>query len=394
MTFSTETLMRTRHAHQHEPVTFVELFFDLVFVFAVTQLSHGLIAHPTPRGLLHTALLLCAVWWVWIYTTWVTNWLDPRAWPVRLMLFVVMLAGLYMSASIPDAFGRQGLVFGVAFAGIQLGRSLFTLFAVRGDNGHRLNFQRITVWLAVSAVCWVAGGLAPPGVRLGLWALAVVIEFVGPSAGFFVPGLGRSVSSDWNVEGGHIAERCGLFIIIALGESVLVTGATYAETTWTAPHTLAFLAAFATSVTMWWIYFNAGAEEASERIADAVNPGRLARVSYTYFHLPLVAGIIVAAVGDELALAHPLGHVEIKTALAITAGPALFLLGATLFKLSVFGVVPIPRLAGICAQAALLAVASRMTPVGLTLATTGVLMGVAIWEHLLHRRDAAASRSD
>ena len=140
-----------------------------------------------------------------------------------------------------------------------------------------------------------------------LWAAALLVETTAPAFGFWVPGLGRSTTEDWDVEGGHMAERCGLFVIIALGESILVTGAKFASLTWTPTTVAAFVVAFVGSVAMWWIYFNVGAERASRNIAASSDPGRIARLSYTYLHLPLVAGIIVAAVGDELVLSHPTG---------------------------------------------------------------------------------------
>jgi low temperature requirement protein LtrA len=284
------SLLRRRAPHEHARVTYVELFFDLVFVFAVTQLSHALLADLTPLGLLHAALLMMAVWWVWIYTSWVTNWLDPERAPVRLMLFALMLAGLVLSTSIPQAFGSRGLAFAGAYAFMQVGRCLFMLWALRGESpGNFRNFLRIAAWLTLAGAFWIAGGLAEGGWRLGLWLVALAIEYVSPSAGFWTPGLGRSTTADWDISGVHMAERCALFIIIALGESVLVTGATFAGMSWTPTAIGAFLTAFVGSVAMWWIYFNIGAERAGRHIAASGDPGRVARFSYTYLHLPLVA---------------------------------------------------------------------------------------------------------
>ena len=175
-----------------------------------------------------------AVWWAWIDTSWVTNWLDPEKWPVRLMLLVLMLAGLVLSTSIPDAFGERGLYFAGAYAFIQVGRAVFTLWALRGHSPTNFrNFQRITVWFSLFSAFWIAGGIAEGELRLVLWTIAVVIETAAPSHGFYVPGLARSTPADWDVEGAHMAERCALFIIIALGELILVTGATFAELEWT-----------------------------------------------------------------------------------------------------------------------------------------------------------------
>src|SRR4051794_33284510 len=256
--------LRIRGGHENSRVTYVELFYDLVFVFAVTQLSHGLLEHLTPLGAVQTAVLMLAMWWAWIDTAWITNWLNPERTAVRLMLFALMLAGLVLSASIPKAFGERALPFALSFAVTQVGRSLFMLWALKNhDAGNFLNFIRIVLWQGATASLWIAGALAEGPVRVTLWAIAVGIETSAPLFGFWVPVLGRSATTDWAVEGGHMAERCGLFVIIALGESILVTGATFAGLTWTAEHIGAFLVAFTGSVAMWVIYFNIGAERGS-----------------------------------------------------------------------------------------------------------------------------------
>ena len=167
--FRRRNLMRVRHGHDHARVTFVELFFDLVFVFAVTQLSHSLVEDMTPVGALHTVILLMAVWWVWVYTSWATNWLDPERVPVRLLLFLVMLIGLVMSASIPEAFGERGLPFAIAIALIQVGRTAFVAQSAGDDRRLVRNFQRVTAWLAFSSVFWLAGGFFGGDARLALW---------------------------------------------------------------------------------------------------------------------------------------------------------------------------------------------------------------------------------
>ena len=143
------------------------MFFDLVFVFAVTQISHSLLAHLTPLGLAQTVLVLLAVWWLWIYTTWTTNWLDPDRTPVRLMLLALMLGGLVLSSSIPEAFGERGLVFAVALSAMHLGRTLFVLYAFlrNGRREQQHNFVRIFAWQCAAAALWIAGGLATPELR-------------------------------------------------------------------------------------------------------------------------------------------------------------------------------------------------------------------------------------
>jgi low temperature requirement protein LtrA len=374
-------LLRARGSSEDGRVTFVELFFDLVFVFAVTQLSHGLLHDLTPAGLLHTALLLLAVWWAWIDTSWVTNWLDPQKAPVRLLLFALMLAGLLLSASIPEAFAQRGLVFAAAYASMQVGRSLFMLWALKSHSPANFrNFQRIAAWHASIALIWLGGGAVHDEARLALWLVAIVVETSAPSVGFFVPGLGRSATSDWNIAGAHMAERCGLFIIIALGESILVTGATFSELAWSLVTFAAFLSAFAGSVAMWWIYFNIGAEKASHLIAQSADPGRLGRLAYTYMHILIVAGIIVSAVAFDLMLAHPEGHADMSTSAAVLGGPALYLLGNILFKRSVATWLPLSHLVGLVVLAVLVPAASYATPLLLGATASGVLVVVAIWE--------------
>lgn len=374
-------LLRERVEHQHARVSYVELFFDLVFVFAITQISHTLLEHFSALGLAQAAFLLGAVWWVWIYTSWVTNWLDPEQAPVRLMLFVLMLLGLVLSCSVPEAFGSNGLAFAGAYVAIQLGRSLFTMASLRAASpANYRNFQRITIWLAVSAVFWIAGGLSEGNLRFGLWIVALGIEYAGPALGFRVVGLGRSQTTDWNVEGGHLAERCALFIIIALGESILITGATAAKLPVTGVNLTAFLNSFLSSVAMWWIYFHIGAERGSQLIAHASDPGRIARIAYTYLHVLLVAGVILVAVGDELVIAHPLGHIDAKTAIAVAAGPAFYLLGNLLFKRVTAGWFPLSHLVGLGLLALLTPASAVLPPLAFSLGATAVLIVVAGWE--------------
>ncbi|MFG1345317.1 low temperature requirement protein A [Xanthobacter autotrophicus DSM 431] len=384
-------LLRRASEHGHHRVTFVELFFDLVFVFAVTQLSHHLLHDLSPTGLLQTLILFVAVWWAWIDTAWVTNWLDPDRKPVRLMLLVLMLVGLVLSATLPKAFHGGALPFALAYAAFQTGRSAFTIWAVsRHDPGQALNFKRILCWQALAAALWIAGALAHDGPRLGLWAAAVVLESLAPATGFFVPGLGASKAAEWNVEGGHMAERCALFIIIALGESILVTGATAAELAWTTTNVAAFVTAFVGTVAMWWIYFDTGSERAGAHFAHASETGHMARLNYTYIHQIIVFGIIGCAVSDELILAHPGGEVSAATAAAIVGGPAVYVLGCGLFKYPLLGHMPLSHLAGIALLAALVPLSGFFSPLGLAAAATFALLVVAAWEAVSLRRMAAS----
>lgn len=385
------TLLRTRGPHQHHRVTYVELFFDLVFVFAITQISHTLVAHFTPLGVLQTTILFLAVWWVWIFTSWITNWLDPDRTPVRVMLFGLMIAGLLLSTSIPKAFETRGLVFALAFVAMQVGRSLFTFLSIPKSNpGWRTNLLRITLWMACSGVFWIAGGLAEGQTRLVLWIIAVAIEYSGPLMRFRCPGLGATPLADWEVEGGHMAERCGLFIIIALGESIVVTGATFAEASWTAPVIMGFVVALVCSIAMWWVYFHIGAEAGAEEISNSHETGKLARLAYTYLHLPIVAGIVVTAVGDELLLAHPAGHADTKALLSMIGGPLLFLIGTILFKRSIRGHLQPSHLVGIGLLIVLIPFAHYLSPLMLSATTTFIMLIVATWEAVSLRSRAVS----
>ena len=243
--------------NQHSRVTYAELFFDLVFAYAVTQISHTLLGRFTALGTLQTTLLFLSVWWLWVYTAWVTNWLDPEKTPVRLLLFALMLGGLVLSTSIPKAFESRGLWFALAYSAMQVGRTIFLLASTTsGQTLARLNAIRILVWLALSGIFWIAGGLAEGQTRLVLWGVALGIEYLSPAVRFWIPKYGASSVTDWYVEGGHLAERCAGFIIIALGESIVVTGATFADLKWTPEVVTAFLSAFVAALAMWWIYFH------------------------------------------------------------------------------------------------------------------------------------------
>lgn len=201
---NSRSLLRARSAHGHHRVTYVELFFDLVFVFAITQISHTMLAHFTPLGILQTSILMFAVWWVWVFTSWLTNWLDPDRTPVRVLLFGLMIVGLLLSTSIPKAFESRGLAFALAYVAMQVGRTAFFLLTLpASEKGLRRTFSGILVWFSVSGVLWIAGALLDGQARLALWLLAIIVEYSGPAARFRVPAMGASSVQDWTVEGGH-----------------------------------------------------------------------------------------------------------------------------------------------------------------------------------------------
>jgi low temperature requirement protein LtrA len=380
---SSPRLLRERVAGGHGKVTNIELFFDLVFVYGVTQLSHALLHDLSLLGAAHVLLLFLAVWWVWIFTGWVTNWLDPDRIVVRAMMLALTFAGLLLSASLPEAFEERGLLFAGAYVAMQVGRSLFMVWALRhgGTAGHRRNFTRILLWLAAAGVGWLIGAWHEGPARFAWWIAALGLEYLGPAAYFYVPGLGRSTTADWDVEGGHFAERCSLFVIIALGESLVVTGSSFASSQAIGEVAPAFVAAFLGCVAMWWIYFDLGAERGSHAIQHSADPGRTARLAYTYLHLPIVAGIVVSAVGDELSLSHPHARGDMTSIAVLIGGPVLYLLGNALFKMTVNRThFPLSHLVGLVLLVFLVAPAFLLSVFWIAALTTVVLLLVAVWE--------------
>src|SRR4051812_30014006 len=340
-----DLLRRSQAREQH--ATTLELFYDLVFVFAITQVSHLLLEDLTWQGAGRAAMVLLVVWWAWNYTTWVTNELDPESTAVRLVLIGVMLASLLMAVAIPDAFGDRALLFACSYVAIQVGRHSFLAFVAAGRGTlERERAVRILVWFCAAGVGWVAGALADGPARTGLWVLALAIDYTGPLVLFRVPGRRRLDHSTWQVETSHFAERFQLFVIIALGESIVLTGATTSELRLDVARLTAFALAFLATAALWWLYFTTVARMAERRLQMSEDRTRLARDAYTYLHVVIVAGVILSAVGDELVIAHPRDVLPGEEVAVVVAGPALYLLAHVLFRLRVAGSVSVRRLAG------------------------------------------------
>lgn len=380
-------MLRVRGSNDR--VTFIELFFDLVYVFAVTQLSHLLVGNQTWQGAGQTMLILLAVWWAWLNTAWFTNWYDPEQRLVRLVLIGGMLAGLVMSASIPAAFGHSGPAFALGYVVLSVGRNAFAAAFVHDDPPLRRNLQRVLAWTVFSGVFWLAGGLAHGSGRELIWCVAVAIDYGSALLLFYTPGLGRSALEDWTIDGGHLAERCHLVVMIALGESVLLIGSTLSSSAADLSAITAFSVEFVGAVGLWWLYFDRNAGAAGRRITTEQVPGRLARSAYTYVHVALVAGIIVFAVGDHLVIAHPGGHTSWAASLVIVGGPALFLAGHGLFTAQVFERLPVARICGVAALGVLALGTPLLSPLALTFGCVLVIVAVCLADELVSRRAAA-----
>ena len=377
-------LLRRRDGH-HARVTFEELFFDLVYVFAVTQLSHELLHDLTPVGILQTLILWFAVWLGWQYTCWVTNWFNPETPPIRGLLFATMALALVMASALDGAFGDRGLVFAGAYAAMQVGRTAFILFSLGRDHPLAANYRRMLGWLLISACFWIAGGLSESWMRAGFWAVAVLCEYVSPMFGFALPGLGRSSTRDWTIEGGHLAERCQLFVIVALGETLLATGAMLAGAeVWDLQILSAMLATFIGTLAMWWLYFGTSSKDATHAITRSDDPGRIG-ASFHYVHAILIAGIIATAVGNDLVMAHPHDDVKLAYGLILSLGPILYLAGSAIYKKVVYGAVPVSHIVGAVVLAALIPVLLSTDLLIAGWLTSVVMLGTGLWEGRIRR---------
>lgn len=372
--------LQRRIGAEGERAATLELFYDLVFVFAITQVSHLLLEHLTWASAGQALMILLAVWWSWNYTTWATNELNPESNPVRLLLIALMLAGLLMGVAIPDAFGDKGLLFAGAYVAIQVGRHLFLTFVSAGKGSNeRARASRILIWFVVAGCFWIAGGIAEDGTRVALWIAALALDYGAPLLLFRVPGLARISGAAWQLVTGHFAERFGLFIIVALGETVIITGTTTADLDLQIPTVTAFCIAFLGTAALWWLYFTSTRELAEHALAERTpdQPGartQLARDAYTYGHVLLVAGIILTAVGDELVIAHATEELHTAELTAVVSGPMIYLLAQAVLRLRVTRAVSYRRVVGAAACGIVWLVGGHLP----AMVVSGLLVGILV----------------
>jgi low temperature requirement protein LtrA len=308
-----------------ERVTPLELFFDLVFVLAITECTSLMSHHPTWAGLAQGLLVLGVLWWAWASYAWLTSVIDPEAGPVRLVFFAAMAAMLLAAICVPEAFGNLALAFALSIGFFRVAH--IALFTIAGSEEPDL--QRSTRALAVSttiAVALLATAAAFDGLpQAALWILALALDFGGPYF-FGVEG--------WQLVPGHFAERHGLIIIIALGESIVEIGAGAAGELDLAIGVAAVLGV-GVAAAMWWIYFDVVALVSAKRLGEAeegIEQNSLARDSYSYIHLFLVAGIVMTAFGLKATIAHTGQNLDWVTGFALLGGVALYLLGLVAFR--------------------------------------------------------------
>ena len=363
-----------------QPTTAVELLFDLVYAFAVTQISHLIIGRLTATGVAHAALLLWVVWWAWIYTTWMVNWFEPASSPVRLIVVLGALTSLLMAAAIPTAFTASPLLFAAAYVVLQVGRNAASRWLLEDDHALRIVFERILAWSLLSAVFWIAGALAPSSWRFPLWGVGLLVDFVAPIAGYWTPGRGRSGTSDYPVDGGHFAERFQSFVIIVLGESIVVTGAAASARGLSTSSVFALAVAFLITGGLWWLYFGVVAENSKQQLAKAKDPAVLARDAYTYLHLPIVAGVIMVAVGDDFLVSDATASLSTVGLLMLVGGPALFLAAENMFRLRMIGSIGAKRAVAIAALCLAGVAASALPALAVGAIVAGLLTLLALWE--------------
>jgi low temperature requirement protein LtrA len=357
-------------------VTPLELFFDLVYVFTVSQLAHNLLEHLDARGMVETLVLTLAVMYAWFMTVWTSNWLDGDRQPVRLLLLGLMFASLLMSTSVAEAFGDRAGLFVIGYLTIQIGR---TVFAVASFGGHRLHmhFVNALVWEIGTAPLWIAGIAVDGDARLILWGAATLIAYGGVIAGHPLPGRKSPFSSDSQIYAEHLLERFRLFFLIALGETVLTLGNAFAGQPVEADRLLVLAVAFAGTVALWWCYFHRAEEIGMNAVEGAADASRIVGLG-NYTLIAMVIGIIAIAVGDELAIADPHAPSTLTTAVLIFAGPAIFLLAQLGFMRRVAGRVPRARVLACIALVVLALATGPLSLLAAVTASSAVLVGVAI----------------
>jgi low temperature requirement protein LtrA len=361
-----------------ERVTSLELFFDLVFVLALTQCTALMAATPSWEGLLKGLLVLGVLWWAWVGYAWLTSVVDPEEGSVRLIMFAAMAALLVTALCVPGVFGGDALLFACAYGVVRAAHIGLFLLASREDRALRSSVLGLAASTAVGVGVLFAAAFAANGLQLGLWGLALLLDMSGP---FLIGAEG------WRLVPGHFAERHGAIVIIALGESIVAIGAG-ASVGVGAGVVAAAVLGVVVAAALWWLYFDVVAIVAARRLAKAAE-GRerneIARDSYSYLHLPMVAGIALVALGLKRTLAHVEDPLGLVPAAAMLGGGALYLLAHIAFRWR-----NIHRFAGqrlVCAAAllALLGVEAELHPPSLaTLAIFAALLSALILYEATH----------
>jgi low temperature requirement protein LtrA len=376
-----------------ERVTPLELFFDLVFVLAITQCTALISHHPSWSGIGQGLLVLGVLWWCWVGYAWLTSVIDPEEGAVRLVMFGAMAALLIVSLSVPEAFGHLALTFALAYGVVRVAHIALFMLASPDDDELRHSVLGLSASTAIGVGVLIGASFLDGLPQGALWLLAIVLDMGGPY--FFG-------SEGWRLVPGHFAERHGLIIIIALGESIVAIGVGASGALNLGIGTVAILGV-ALAAAMWWIYFDVVALISARRLGEA-EVGRvqneLARDSYSYIHLAMVAGIVLVAFGMKVAIAHHGEHLDAVPAFALLGGTALYLLGLVAFRYRHVQTINRRRL-GLAVVLAILVPVATAVPALISLAVVDVLIWAMIgYEHRGYgeqreqlRHEAAVARS-
>jgi low temperature requirement protein LtrA len=371
------------HVEHEQRVSPLELFFDLVFVFAITQVTALLSDDPTWGGLVRGALVLAALWWAWAAYAWLTNTVDPEEGAVRLAMFAAAGAMLVASLAVPGAFRADALAFGVAYLVVRVLHIALYAMAGRRDRDLLGAVLRMTP-TALAGPALILLAAATDGVPQGaLWAGALALDYLGVLIG---RGAGFTVSP------GHFAERHGLIVIIAIGESIVAVGVGAAGLPLDAGLILAALLGMVVAASLWWAYFDVVAVTAERRLREAsgVERARLARDSYSYLHLPMVGGIVLFALGVKKTLAHLGDPLETVPAVGLCGGLALYLLAHVAFRLRNMRTLSVRRLVAALVLLAFVPAAVEL-PALASLASVASVCALLIAYEAIRYREARAS---
>lgn len=369
-----------------ERPAFLELFFDLVYVFALVTLATILAENLSWAGLAETLVLLLAFTMIWALTVWGADSINLTRPSGQGQFIWVAAASLLLAALAPDAYGDHGLLFAITYVVIHLSSSAYYILVVSLRRPPRRSV-RIQIWEAIAGVGWIGGALVGGSGQLAIWGLAVVVEYSAAVLGWPVPRIGRSRPRDWRLVGARVAERYRQFVIVALGVSIFVTGTTFSASEYTMERGSALLVVFTTIVLMWRIYTYRAGELLTDAIARSTNPALLTQ-SAAVTHLVMVAGIVGAAVTSHLVVSRPFGETPPSWAAVILGGPALYLVGRGVLDFTVFGRISRSRLAGLVLLACVAPTVPLLPPVAVALLAMVVLLLIAVANLVSTRRHA------
>jgi low temperature requirement protein LtrA len=375
-----------RHAEREQRVTPLELFFDLVFVFAFTQVTTVLSDDPTWSGLGHGLLIVTALWWAWAAYAWLTNTVDPGEGAIWGAMLVAMAAMFVAALAVPDAFGRHGVVFGVAFLIVNVMYLVLFTLGASSDRDLLSAIVRTAPYALTGAALIITAGFVDGGLRSLLWLAALAVGLFGPLL---------AGTSGWRLQPAHFVERHGLIVIIAIGESLVAIGLGARDTALGTGVIVAAVLGFLVAVSFWLAYFDFFAIRAQQLLADRGGTQRiaLARDAYTYLHLPMVAGIILFAFAMKATLAHVGDELDTIPALCLCGGPALYLFAYVGLRLRVSRTVGGGRFVAAVLCAALIPVAVVVPAlVALTL-VAAVWVALHAYEIVWWREARASTRA-